>query len=118
MENDTPNVSRGLSGVLRDEDAAIRRGYTFWHNSNWHRDRKTTERSHYLDARALMDSKSKPVESRVRPVLLPTTMHGTRPSVAISCSRKIPFPLLREPRGGLMNRLVEKMVNYLRRFGE
>ncbi len=63
-----------------------------------------------------------PLDSRilgrdlVKEELLPTTMHGSRKCVVIACSRQDPFSTISDSDQGLVDRLLENVLNYMRRL--
>lgn len=111
MENRTPNVSRGLSGVLEDEDAAIQRGYIFWHNSNLHWDREALESAFRLDTK-VSDTGITPE----RP--LPATVDWSVPRMRFidGSPRYYPECQLCTKSGGVLAQLGQDFRNYLRKL--
>lgn len=58
----------------------------------------------------------RPVRDLVKEEMYPTTMHGTRDSVVISCAGQGPNGGIQHDDQGLLGKLAYKALNYLRQF--
>ncbi|GAB3359172.1 MULTISPECIES: hypothetical protein [Giesbergeria] len=59
-----------------------------------------------------------PVRDLAKEEMHPTTMHSTRDSVVIACSRQDPYGAISNDNRSLMSKLGQKFINYLRRLAD